>query len=190
VGSEPVAGGADDWFAYWDDGFEGDPYSESEHAFLAALRARAVSSNWPCHPARTFSYHDEPGSRPLKVVVSLDDPVSHTALFRFGIVFDGKRIVGDRIDYLEPFDFDPLAAAAMEFSGPLESLEERAGAWFESLLSWPIERREWFDRHGDLVYREWVLSNIGEKLMIAAPRPRPLLRRPNRVTLVRGVRGR
>jgi hypothetical protein len=189
VGSEPVAGGVDGWFEYWDDTVEGDPYSDAERVFLAALRARAASRNWPCDAADTFSYHDdELGGRPLRIGVWLDDPASWNAMVAFGLVFDGKRIVGDRIDFAEPFDFWPLKAAAMEFSGPLESLVERAGEWFEWLLDWPIERREWFDRRGDLVYCEYVLANIKETLTgYNARRP---IRRPHRVVLVRGTRDR
>ena len=135
MGSEPVAGGVDGWFEYWDDTVEGDPYSDAERGFLAALRARAASRNWPCDPADTFCYHDdELGGRPLRIGVWLGDPASRNAMVAFGLVFDGKRIVGDRIDFAEPFDFWPLKAAAMEFSGPLESLVERAGEWLEWLL--------------------------------------------------------
>lgn len=189
VSSEQVANGVDRWFECWDEVIGDDQYSEDERAFLAALRSRAISRNWRCDPGDTFSYNlREIGEHGLEVGVSLDDPVSHTGLFAFGLVFDDGRIVGNRIDPMEPFGFEPLKAAAMEFVGPLPSLVERAGEWCEMLLDWPIERREWFDRRGDVIYREWVLSDLGEQLTIAAPRPKPLLRRPNRIELVRGVR--
>jgi hypothetical protein len=189
VGAEPAAGGTDLWFDYYDDTVVGDPCSEAEHAFLAALRARAVSHRWPCDPADTFSNHDdELGERALKVGVWLSDPVQRTALAAFGLVFYGDRIVGDRIDYVEPFAFEGLREAAMESAGSLESLAERAGEWFERLLAWPIERREWFDGRGELVYHEWVLSNLEEKLVVNASWPPA--RRPDRVVLVRGTRDR
>jgi len=99
-----------------------------------------------------------------------------------------ERIVGDRIDYAEPFAFEGLREAVMEAAGPLESLVERAGEWFERLLTWPIERRGWFAGNGQLVYHEWVLSDIEEKLVVNASWPPQ--RRPDRVVLVRGDRDR
>jgi hypothetical protein len=186
VDSEPVAGGAEAWFEYWDDGFDGDPLDEDEHAFLAGLRARATAG-WPCDPEDTFSYHDLRVARVLKICVGRNDPVSHTALIKFGIVFDGKRIVGNRVDFAEPFDVWPLEAAAMTFSGSLESLVQRAGEWFEWLLTWPIERREWFDWKGQPAHCEWILSNIDFRLVGHSPYR---MRRPGRVTLIHGVRDR
>jgi hypothetical protein len=76
----------------------------------------------------------------------------------------------------------------MEAAGPPQSLVERAGEWFERLLAWPIERREWFGRNGELVYHEWVLSDIEVKLVVDASWPPE--RRPDRVVLVRGNRDR
>lgn len=189
MGAEPAAAGTDLWFEYYDDTVVDDPCSEADHAFLAGLRARAVSHRWPCDPADTFSIHDdELGERALKVGVWLSDPVQRTALVAFGLVFYRDRIVGDRIDYVEPFAFEGLREAATEAAGPPGSLVERAGEWFERLLTWPIERREWFGGNGELVYHEWVLSDIEEKLVVNASWPPA--RRPDRVVLVRGTRDR
>jgi len=187
VSSEPAAGGPQQWFEYYDDTVVGDPCSEADHAFLAGLRARAVARAWPCEAWDTFCDHDdELGKRALKVGVWLDDPVRLKPLVAFGLVFDGDRIVGDRIDREVPWSFQGLAEAQLEFSGPVDSLVERAGEWFESLLTWPIEYREWVDLNSDMFYHEWVLANVGETLLVNASRMPA--RRPDRVELIRGIR--
>ena len=67
-----------------------------------------------------------------------------------GLEFDGTRIAGGDVYHGIPFDREGLRIdAAMEHSGSVEFLVERAGEWFEWLLSWPIERREWVE-NGEL----------------------------------------
>jgi hypothetical protein len=58
MGSGPVDGVADPgWFEFYDDTIEVDPSSVADRAFLAGLRARAVSHAWPCDPDDTWTYH-------------------------------------------------------------------------------------------------------------------------------------
>ena len=173
-----------DWFEYWDDSLEEEPLSEAERVFLTGLRARAAAGTWPCDPADTLSYHH--GAGRLLAGVHLDDPVSHHALLSFGVVFDGTQIMGNRIDFAEPFHFRASDHAAMQHRGSPASLVNEAAEWFEWLMSWPIERREWLDRGGEVVYCEWILANTKE-ILGAYGRWRPV-RRPNRVTVVRGHR--
>jgi hypothetical protein len=139
MSSEPVDGVAHPgWFEFYDDTIEVDPSSAADRAFLAGLRARAVSHAWPCDPADTFAYH------------AIDDDQHLLRLGAWlhkwltcGLEFDGTRIVGGDVYHGIPFDREGRHTdVAMEHSGSVEFLVERAGEWFEWLLSWPIERRE------------------------------------------------
>jgi hypothetical protein len=182
MGSGPVDRVADPgWFEFYDDTIEVDPSSVAGRAFLAGLRARAVSHAWPCDPYDTWTYHAiDDDQHLLRVGVWL-----HVWL-TCGLEFDGTRIVGGDVYSEIPFDLEGLHPdAAMEHSGSVEFLMERAVEWFEWLLSWPIERREWFE-NGELVFKESVLASTERKLT-AQTRPQPA-RPPDRVTLVRGVR--
>jgi hypothetical protein len=187
VGSEPVGGVADPgWFEFYDETITVDPSSEADRAFLAGLRARTVSHAWPIDSYDTFAYHaidDE--QHVLRVGVWLDDPETRWALLTWVLEFDGTRIVGGEARHDIPFDLQRRADATIERSGSVEFLLERAGEWFERVLSWPIERREWFG-NGELLYREWVLAST-ERRLTGQLKPRPV-RAPDRVTLVRGVR--
>jgi hypothetical protein len=172
------------WFEFYDDTIEADPGSAADRAFLAGLRARAVSYAWPCEPYDTWTYHAIGDDRHLlRVGVWLDDDENRRSLLTYGVEFDGTRIVGGESYHEIPFDLE--GATELEFSGSVEFLVARAAEWFEWLLSWPIELREWFD-NGEQVYREWVVASTERKLT-AQMRPRPN-RPPDRITLVRGVR--
>jgi hypothetical protein len=140
MGSGPVDGvAAPGWFEFYDDTIEVDPSSVADRAFLAGLRARAVSHAWPCEPDDTWTYHAiDDDQHLLRVGVWLD------VWLTCGLEFDGTRIVGGDVYREIPFDLERLRPdAAMEHSGSVEFLVERAGEWFEWLLSRPIERREW-----------------------------------------------
>lgn len=181
MSSGPVDGVAHPgWFEFYDDTVEVDPSSAADRAFLAGLRARAVSHVWPCDPDETFAYHAiDDDQHLLRVGVWL-----HVWL-TCGLEFDGTRIAGGDVYHGIPFDREGLRSdAAMEHSGSVEFLVERAGEWFEWLLSWPIERREWVE-NVELVYQESVLSRIGRRLT-GQMKPQPA-RPPDRITLVRGV---
>lgn len=181
---EPVDGAPDpEWFEFYDDTIAVDPSSAADRAFLAGLRARAVSQGWPCEPYDTWTYHAIGHQHLLRVGVWLDDDENQRSLLTYGVEFDGARIVGGECYHEIPFD--RKGAAELEFSGSVEFLVARAAEWFEWLLSWPIELREWFD-NGDQVYREWVVASTERKLT-AQMRPQPN-RPPDRITLVRGVR--
>lgn len=185
MGSEPVDGAADSgWFEFYDDTIEFHPSSAADSAFLAGLRARAASHAWACEPSDTWTYHAVDGDRHLlRVGVWLDDDENRRALLTYGVEFDGTRIVGGESYHDIPFDLE--GPTELEFSGSVEFLVERAAEWFEWLLSWPIELREWFD-NGEQVYREWAVASTERKLT-AQMRPKPN-RPPDRITLVRGVR--
>jgi hypothetical protein len=186
MGSGPVDGVADPgWFEFYDDTIEVDPSSVADRAFLAGLRARAVSHAWACEPSDTWAYHAiDDDQHLLRVGVWL-----YTWL-TCGVEFDGTSIVGDECYHEIPFDLTGPTETAVEYPGPVEYsgsvefLVERAGEWFESLLSWPIELRAWSE-NGGLVYQEWVLAGIERKLK-AQMGPRPA-HPPDRVALLRGV---
>lgn len=171
------------WFERYDDDSE-VPFSAAGVAFLAGLRARAVARRWPCHPGETASLLEYRNGL-LEVLLFLSDEETRRGLITFGLIFDGQRIVGDRV-HDQVFDFEEPSEAAIEFSGSLDSLVERAGEWFEWLLTWPIERREWFKR-GKLLYHEWVVAHTNKKLWVNASRPPK--GEPDRVVLVRGQAG-
>jgi hypothetical protein len=178
------------WFQDYDELVEGDPYSVADNAFLAVLRARAATRAWPCPPRHTFASHDDELGQPaLRVGVYLDDPAAGSQLLiAFGAVFDGQRVIGGRIDYLEPFYFERRCEPALEFSGSIEALAQRAGEWFEWLLTLPIERRDWFNA-GELAYREWVFPHTGETLHMLGPGGGRPVRPPDQVVLVHGTAG-
>lgn len=146
------------WFELNDDGE--DRCSEVDQRFLILLRDRAVADEWSCDPEDTMAFHIHNGDRGnLEVVMSLDDNDLPCHLFAFGIVFDGSRIVGDRVDG-QTYRFHEPTSKAIEFTGTPEYLAERAVEWFESILSWPIVRNEWimYDR---VIYREWAPARSG-----------------------------
>ena len=179
----------EEWFDL--DGDNGLPSSEADVTFLAALRARAVSHRWPYDWVDTYANHTYlNGDYVLTAGMLLCDAEKSRGLITFALFFDGKRIIGDQVhDQIHDFMYDIRGPteAAMEFSGTLEALVARAVEWFEWLLTWPIERREWFE-DGTLVYREWVLSRTNRKLWVNASYPPP--RPPDRVVLVCGTRDR
>jgi hypothetical protein len=175
------------WFEFYDDTIEVDPSTEADRAFLAGLRARAVANAWPCEPDDTWAYHAiDDDQHLLRVGVWLQTWLT------CGVEFDGMRIVGGETYHEIPFDFEGPTDAAMEFTGSVEFLVERAGEWFEWLVSWPIELRMWFE-NGTIVSERWVLSPTERKLTgqrtFPSPGPHPHPDRPpDQVTLVRGVR--
>lgn len=173
------------WFEFYDESIQVDPSNDADCAFLAGLRARAVSHRWSCDPDVTFAYHELDGDQHLlRVGVWLHDWEMRCGLLTFVAEFDGSRVLGDE-GYSEiPFDLLGPSEVTMEFAGSLAALVEQVGEWFEWLLTWPIERREWF-KNGELVHREWVLPDTGRRLA-AHGRSKPC-RRPDVVTLVRGV---
>ncbi|TVT26500.1 hypothetical protein FNH05_31360 [Amycolatopsis rhizosphaerae] len=173
-----------DWFEFYEETVEVYPTSEPGHSFLAGLRARAVARAWPIAADDTFAYQPVDDERLLRAGVWLDDPETQNAVLTAVVEFDGTQIVGGLAWHEAPFDF-PVAEAEVVYSGTVEVLVDRAGEWFESVLSRPIERREWFD-NGIQVAREWVLADTERPLVISG-RLR-LARPPDRVTLVRGVR--
>lgn len=181
MGSESADGVADQgWFEFYDDTIEADPSTDADRLFLAGLRARAVSHAWPCDPDDSWAYHAIEGDQHLlRVGVRL------ATWLTCGVEFDGRHIVGGETYNEVPFDFEGPTDAAMEFTGSVESLVERAAEWFEWLVSWPIELRQWFE-NGTNVSGHWVLADTEQRPLTNASRfpARPA----DRVTLVRGVR--
>ena len=187
MGSEPVDAAADPgWFEFVDDTIEVDPSTEADRAFLAWLRARAVVRAWDCEPDDTWAYHEtDDGQHLLRVGVRLGTWLT------YGVEFDGTSIAAGATYDGIPFDFEGPTDAEMEFTGSVEFLAERAGEWFEWMVSWPIEHRSWRE-NGTVVSGNWVLSPVERKLPgQKTPHPRlasKLDRPPDEVYLLRGVR--
>jgi hypothetical protein len=172
------------WFDL--DGDGGQLSRAEDVRLLTSLTARAVARKWACDSEETFAFHaHENGEYILKVGVGLVDYELSRGLVTFALVFDGKRIYGDQV-HDQTREFMKRTEAAIDFSGPLNQLVERAAEWFEWLLTWSIERREWYE--GDRqIYREWVLSRTGRKLWINASQPPA--GPPSRIVQVRGIPG-
>ncbi|QRP42805.1 hypothetical protein [Amycolatopsis sp. FDAARGOS 1241] len=187
MGSEPVDGGVDPgWFEFYDDTITIDPSTPADRDFLSGLRAGAVSHRWPCEPYDTWAYHAiDDDQHLLRVGVWVDDDEKQRRLLTCGVEFDGTHIVGGECYHDIPFDFEGAPEKEIVYSGPVQILVQRAGEYFERVLSRPIELREWFE-NGEEVYREWALAHT-ERALTAQLKPKPD-RPADRVTLVRGVR--
>ncbi len=172
------------WFDL--DGDRGLPSSAADVAFLRALRERAMTREWDCDSEETFGFHAPHGDGLILVVgLSFTDYETSKALMTFALTFNGNRVFGDRV-HDQTYEFTGRTEAAFEYSGPGEQLADRAAEWFEELLTWPIERREWYE--GDRqVYREWMLSRTGRKLWVNGPQSPDAA--PDKVFHVRGARG-
>lgn len=128
----------------------------ADKEFLDALRHRARAANWSCDPDDTQARHfRERGHTALRVLLILGDEESSQHLLTFGLVFDGSRIVADEV-HEQAYDFLTRTPARLEAAGRPADLAQAAAEWFETLLDWPIERREW-GTLGRPYYQEWVL---------------------------------
>lgn len=156
------------WFDL--DGDHDLPSTAADVAFLQALRGRATTHDWDCDSEETFGFHTrEAGGLKLHVGLTFTDYELSKGLMTFVLTVDGHRVFGDQVSD-QTYEFRDRTEAAVEFSGPQEQLAERAAEWFEDLLSWPIERREWYE--GDRqIYREWMLSRTGRRLWVNGPQP-------------------
>lgn len=182
MGSDPVEGVGDAaWFEFYDDSITVDPSSDADRAFLAGLRARAVSQGWPVQGWDTWAYHDlDDGRHLLRVGVWVANWLT------FGVEFDGSGIRGDAVHHEIPFDIERPTEAAMEHTGSVEFLVQRAAEWFEWLLSWPIERGEW--PTDGVLYPTWLAANA-KRQETAHQESRPMPR-PEWFTRMRGVQER
>jgi hypothetical protein len=140
----PATAGVDDDAADWfeSDGVDDDLFTDADRQFLAALRERAIADGWPCEPDDTFVFHvDNRGRSELHVILTIGDAQWTRRLFTYGLVFDGSHVIGDRV-HDQTYDFEGATEAAMEFSGPLAFLVDRAAEWFASILERRSPRKD------------------------------------------------
>src|SRR5262249_32873806 len=131
------------WFDL--DGDHGLPSSAADVAFLQALRERAMTHEWDCDSEETFGFHTRNADgRILMVGLTFTDYELSKGLITFSLTFDGHRVFGDQA-HDQTYEFRDRTEAAFTFSGPEDQLIERSAEWFEELLTWPIERREWYE---------------------------------------------
>ncbi|WP_440069548.1 hypothetical protein [Streptosporangium sp. OZ121] len=130
------------------DWFECDEeLDEAQHAFVIALRARALT--WAADPVDSRLVPPE-RDYPFVACLNIDAPQENFALLTVGVHLDGHHLRGDRLhnqDFTLP---EVPTSLAMEASGSPEELAEQAAGWFEAIIRRPVVRYEWL--HAGQVY--------------------------------------
>jgi hypothetical protein len=147
------------WFEL-DDPDDEFAFSDDELAFAAALREHAGS--WTVPSAHSWVGRPEDDSS-LVVVASLDHGV-YGHLADFGVHVTGRHARGDRLANPLLYLPEQPTPMALESTGAPEELAERAAAWFESLLSKPVVRREW-EHNGQVYAHRSLFADTGEPLV-------------------------
>ncbi|MEV4189396.1 hypothetical protein AB0J28_48980 [Streptosporangium canum] len=143
------------------DWFECDEeLDEVQHAFVVALRARAVT--WVADPVDSRLVPPE-WTYPFIACLTIDAPQENSALLTVGVHLEGQRLRGDRLHHQDFTLPDTPTGLATEASGSPEELAERAADWFEAIIDYSIVRHEWL--HAGQVYASrYLFSRTGEGL--------------------------
>jgi hypothetical protein len=183
------------WFVVEDpqeDGEEPWDFDSSELAFITALQNQAASWRVPFAHSNVGRPEDDSS---LLVHVSLSDSERSLILGEWAVHFHGTHVRAGKVcDQLFNLHETP-ERGFFRASGTPEQLAERCAIWFETVLSRPVIRMEWFHQHSTYA-TNWAFADTAERLVTSvnralAPASHTGWRVPrvrhDRCTLVRGA---
>lgn len=171
-----------DWFDQDDE----DDLTPAQRSFLAALRAR--TGTWTCLPEHTELAEPYSECPYWRAVLDVPAQIEKGILLTVGVCLDGPRVWGCELhnQSLIPYPAHQSRVEFINAVGAPAHLAAVTAAWFERILSRPIERREWIRQDDTAI--EYAFSDTGTALSHGGrPFPGAFHRPPDRVTPARGI---